>query len=139
MAALSRELTFDADAATVWAGVSAVATPHIDLVPGFVTATELDGDTRTVTFVNGSVARELVVDIDHDARRLAYAVVDSAIGLTHHHSTMQVEDRAGGARLVWTVDALPHTAARRLEEMMTMAAATMVRHFSAPAPTSVNP
>ncbi len=134
MATLSRELAFDADASTVWAGVSAVATPHVDLVPGFVTATRLDGDARTVTFVTGSVARELVVDVDHDARRLAYAVVESALGLTHHHATMQVhEDRAGGSRLVWTMDVLPHSAAGRLDEMMTMAAATMGRHFSAPA------
>jgi hypothetical protein len=134
MATLSRELALDADASTVWAGVSAVATPHVDLVPGFVTAAMLDGDARTVTFVTGSVARELVVDIDHDSRRLAYAVVDSALGLTHHHSTMQVhEDPAGGARLVWTMDVLPHSAAGRLDEMMTMAAVTMGRHFSADA------
>jgi hypothetical protein len=132
MATLRRELAFDADASTVWAGVSAVATPHVDLVPGFVTDARLDGDVRTVTFVTGSVARELVVDIDHEARRLAYAVVDSPMGLTHHHATMRVDERRpGGSRLVWTVDALPDTAARRLAEMMAMAAETMVRHFSA--------
>ena len=37
---------------------------HTRLVPGFVTDTKLDGDARIVTFANGTVARELLVDCD---------------------------------------------------------------------------
>lgn len=131
MAALSKELAFDADPATVWQAVRSVATPHVDLAPGFVIDSTLEGDARTVTFVGGSVARELIVDIDDDSRRLAYAVIESAMGLTHHHSTMQIHgDGAGGSRMVWTVDALPDTAADRLDEMMTLGARTMTHRFS---------
>ncbi|MFC4942312.1 SRPBCC family protein [Pseudonocardia sp. GCM10023141] len=130
MTALTRELTLPADVATVWAAVRAVGTPHVDLVPGFVVDARLEEDARIVTFGNGTVARELIVDVDDDARRLAYAVIDSPMGLTHHHSTMQVHgDGAGGSRLVWTVDALPDSAAGRLDELMTLGASTMTRHF----------
>jgi hypothetical protein len=130
MASLTRHLEFGADAESVWAAVRAVATPHVDLVPGFVTDARREGDSRIVTFVNGSIARELIVDVDDTARRLAYAVVDSPMGLTHHHATMQVDPApGGGSRMVWTVDALPDTAAARLDEMMVLAAQTMLRQF----------
>ena len=39
---------------------------HDRLARGFVTDTELEGDTRLVTFANGMVVRELIVDVDHD-------------------------------------------------------------------------
>jgi hypothetical protein len=34
----------------------------------------LDGDDRVVTFFNGAVVRELLVDLDDDARRLVWSV-----------------------------------------------------------------
>jgi len=43
------------------------------LVPGFLLDCRLDGDARAVTFKHCRVARELLVDIDDKARRLAYA------------------------------------------------------------------
>ena len=43
------------------------------LVPGFVLDARLDGDARIVTFANGTVARELLVDCDDARRRLVYA------------------------------------------------------------------
>ncbi|MGI5127959.1 SRPBCC family protein [Pseudonocardia sp. CA-107938] len=133
MASLTRHLEFGADADTVWAAVRAVATPHVDLVPGFVIDARREGDSRLVTFVNGSIARELIVDVDDSARRLAYAVVDSPMGLTHHHATMQVDSaQDGGSRMVWTVDALPDTAAARLDEMMALGARTMLQQFGTP-------
>ena len=41
-------------------------------MPGFVVDTRLDGDARIVTFGNGMVMRELIVDRDDDARRLVW-------------------------------------------------------------------
>jgi len=37
------------------------------LAKGFVVDTRLDGEARIVTFANGIVARELIVDIDEAA------------------------------------------------------------------------
>ncbi len=43
------------------------------LAPGFVVDVRLDEDARVVTFANGAVVRELIVDIDDDtARRLVW-------------------------------------------------------------------
>jgi hypothetical protein len=56
----------------VWEAVRDVGAVHTRLAPGFVVDTRLEADTRVVTFANGLVARELIVDIDDDARRLVF-------------------------------------------------------------------
>jgi len=133
MASIVKQLDFAAPADEVWAGVRAVGTPHLDLAPGFVVDARLDGDdARIVTFVNGAVARELIVDVDEGTRRLAYAVVDSPMGLTHYHATMQIGDdpTTGGSRMTWVVDVLPEAAAQRIDEMMAAGSHAMSRHFA---------
>jgi hypothetical protein len=42
---------------------------HTRLARGFVTDRRMDGKDRIVTFANGLVAREVIVDIDERARR----------------------------------------------------------------------
>ncbi|HEU4511785.1 MAG TPA: SRPBCC family protein [Nocardioidaceae bacterium] len=111
----------------VWAAVRAVGSPHIELSPGFVTACELTDRTRTVTFANGAVARELIVDVDDERRRLAYAVIESGLGMQHHHAVMQVEARGAGTQLVWTVDVLPDEIAPRVRELMSAGAAAITQ------------
>jgi hypothetical protein len=41
-------------------------------VPGFVTDTRLEDGARVVTFGNGMVARELIVDLDDSAYRMSW-------------------------------------------------------------------
>ena len=55
---------------------------HTRLAPGFVLDTRLDGEARIVTFANGNVARELLVDCDDARRRLVYAMINERV--THH-------------------------------------------------------
>jgi hypothetical protein len=52
-----------------------VGAVHKRLAPGFVADTRLEDDTRIVTFANGLVLRELIVDIDDEARRFVWAAV----------------------------------------------------------------
>ncbi len=75
MACIRREILVEARAENVWAAVRDVGAVHERLAPGFVVDTRLEGDARVVTFANGLVARELIVDVDDDARRLSWAVV----------------------------------------------------------------
>jgi hypothetical protein len=83
---------------------------HERLLPGRVTDTRIEGDVRTLTFPNGGVIRELIVDIDDAACRLAYAVAEGAqMRLTHHHASFQVFAEGEHSRLVWITDVLPHT------------------------------
>jgi hypothetical protein len=70
-----------------------------------------------VTFANGVVARELIVDLDDDARRLAWSAVGGR--LTHHNASVQVFDEGIAAcRLVWIADLLPHAMAPAIAAMI---------------------
>ena len=63
MASIRQEILVDARPEHVWAAVRDVGEIHVRLVPGFVTDCRLDGDARIVTFANGLVLRELIVDV----------------------------------------------------------------------------
>ena len=117
MASIRKEILIDAAPEFVWAAVRDFGALHERLVPGFVTDTRMDGDARVVTFGNGMVARELLVDIDDEQRRLAYAAVGGR--LTHHNASVQVF--AGGdhcSRLAWHIDLLPNALAGAIDAMM---------------------
>jgi hypothetical protein len=90
MAHIHKEFLVDSAPDNVWAAVRDVGEVHRRLAPGFVTDTRLEADIRVVTFANGVVVHELLVDIDDEARRVAYAVVGGALAPKHHHASMQV-------------------------------------------------
>ncbi|MGW7007892.1 SRPBCC family protein [Streptomyces sp. NPDC054933] len=105
---IRKEFLIDNAAENVWAAVRDVGAVHRRLAPGFVTDTRLEVDTRVVTFANGVVVHELLVDIDDDARRVAYAVVDGTLTPKHHHASMQVfADGEERTRFVWITDVTP--------------------------------
>jgi hypothetical protein len=117
MASIRKEILIDARPEDVWAAVRDWGALHERLVPGFVVDTRLDGADRIVTFFNGAVVREVLVDLDDDARRLVWSVVDGPY--THHNGAAQVfADGEGGARFVWTADLLPDDVAARTAELM---------------------
>jgi Polyketide cyclase / dehydrase and lipid transport len=119
MASIRKEIEIEAHADDVWAAVRDFGAVHEKLAPGFVVDTRLEADARVVTFFNGAVARELLVGLDDEARRLAYSVVDGPLGTTHHNASAQVV--AGGetgCRFVWITDVLPETVAARVRELM---------------------
>lgn len=110
MASIQKELIVDAPADHVWAALRDIGQVHTRLAREFVIDTRLDGDSRLVTFANGEVVRERIVDIDDRARRLAYAVVDWRT--THHNASFQVTpDGDGRSRLTWITDLLPDSLA----------------------------
>src|SRR3981081_4861352 len=74
MASIHKDIPIDANPADVWAAVRDFGNLHRRRVPGFVLDAQLDGEARIVTFANGSVARELLVDCDETRQRLVYAV-----------------------------------------------------------------
>jgi uncharacterized protein YndB with AHSA1/START domain len=110
MASIRKEIVLDASPEHVWSALRDVGAVHTRLARQFVLDTRLDGDSRLVTFANGEVVRERIVDIDDRARRLAYAVVDWRT--THHNASFQVvPEGEGRCRLVWITDLLPDTLA----------------------------
>ncbi len=75
-------------------------------------------EARVVTFGNGLVARELIVDVDDQVRRLVWAVVGSP-RLTHHNASLQVfEEGAGRSRVVWIADLLPDEVAKDIRGLI---------------------
>jgi carbon monoxide dehydrogenase subunit G len=107
MASIRKEFTIEADVEDVWAAVRDIGALHTRLAKGFVVDMRLDGDARIVTFANGIVARELIVDIDDAQRRLVWSVVGGR--MTHHNASLQVFAEAeGDSRAIWIADLLPN-------------------------------
>ncbi|MFI6920187.1 SRPBCC family protein [Nonomuraea spiralis] len=113
MASIRHEIVVDASPEHVWDVLRDVGAVHERLLPGRVAGTRIEGDQRFLTFPDGHVIRELIVAVDDDARRLAYAVVEGARPpLEHHHATFEVRpEGAGAGRLIWTADVLPDSSA----------------------------
>ncbi|MDM0069290.1 SRPBCC family protein [Variovorax sp. J31P207] len=117
MASIRQEIQVAAPAEKIWDAVRDVGQIHRRLVPGFVTDCKLDGDARIVTFGNGMVAREVIVDLDDAARRAVWSA--SGGRLTHHNASLQVfAEDAGHSRLVWIADLLPHEMAEPIAAMI---------------------
>lgn len=124
MASIHKDIIIDAAPADVWDAVRDFGALHTRLVPGFVLDTRLDGDARIVTFSNGTVARELLVDCDDARRRLVYAVVSERI--KQHSASVQVTPEPDGRSLLaWTVDVLPNEIATYMDAQMDQAALAM--------------
>ena len=117
MASIHREIRIAARPETAWAALRDVGAIHTRLAPGFVTDTRLEEGARIVTFGHGMVARELIIDVDDEGRRVAWSVVGSA--MTHHNASAQVfPDGAGGCRFVWIADLLPNEIAPSIAAMI---------------------
>ena len=117
MASIRRETQINARPETAWAALRDVGALHTRLVPGFVTDTRLEEGARVVTFGNGMVARELIVDVDDEARRVVWSVVGGM--MTHHNGSAQVfPDGAARCRFVWIADLLPNEVAPSIAAMM---------------------
>jgi carbon monoxide dehydrogenase subunit G len=117
MASIRKEILTAARPDDAWAAIRDVGALHHRLVPGFVVDTKLEPGARIVTFANGMVARELIIDIDDDARRLVWSAAGGR--LAHHNASIQVfPDGDGGSRLVWICDLLPNELADTIGAMI---------------------
>jgi hypothetical protein len=117
MASIRTEILIDVSPDDAWAALRDWGALHERLAPGFVTDVRLDDDDRIVTFFDGSVVRERLVDLDDEARRLAWTMVEGPY--SHHNGYAQVFPTGdGGTRFVWTTDILPNDVAARTAELM---------------------
>lgn len=127
MASIHKDISLNTPVEEVWDAVRDFGALHTRLVPGFVLDTRLDGDARIVTFANGTVARELLVDCDEARRRLVYAVVSERV--KRHSASVQVIADGARCRLLWIVDVLPHDIAPYMNGQMDLAASAMQKVF----------
>ena len=126
MASIHREVLIDAKPDAAWDALRDIGALHRRLAPGFVTDVQLENGARVVTFGNGLVVREIIVDLDDKARRLAWSVVGGQ--MTHHNASAQVfADGDGRTRFVWIADLLPHDLAPTIGAMMDQGLAVIKR------------
>jgi carbon monoxide dehydrogenase subunit G len=131
MASIRKEIVIDAPPAEVWSAVRDYGQVHTRLCPGVVTDTRMESaELRVVTFASGLVLRELIVDVDDQARRFVWSAVGSRV--KHHNGAMQVMDEGPRAsRLVWVADILPHELAPMTAAIMEEGLAATKAHLEA--------
>ena len=102
MASIRKQLDLAAAPDAVWAAFRDVGAVHTRLAKGFVTDCRMDGPDRIVTFINEMVAREVIVNLDDEARRLVYGAHRSATAsqrVVHCERARQRLARGVGGRL----------------------------------------
>ncbi|HEY0816111.1 MAG TPA: SRPBCC family protein [Pseudonocardia sp.] len=130
MASVRMDVELDADPTRVWEAVADVGAVSERLCPGVLLDSRSDGESRVVTFANGAVVRETIVDIDPEARRLVYAVAEGTLPFTHHQSSLEVRTHGSGTRIVWISDLLPHELAAPVVALMQQGADAMRSVFN---------
>jgi hypothetical protein len=124
MASIHREIRLAARAADVWDAVRDVGNIHRRVCPGFLSDCRMEGpDARVVTFGNGMVVKELIVDLDDKARRVVWSAVGGR--LSHHNASMQIFEDGDGCRAVWIADLLPNELAGAIAGMIDQGLAAM--------------
>jgi len=131
MASITKEIVTRAAPGAVWDAIRDVGALHTRLVPGFVTQTELIAGGRRVTFANGLVVDEPIIDSNDAARRLAWTAKGESLPLRHYNASVQVFEQSGGSRVVWVADLLPDEAATTVEAMMDQGMQVMRRTLDA--------
>lgn len=130
MASITKEILTAAAPGQVWAAIRDIGALHTRLVPGFVVDTRLESGARIVTFGNGIEARELIVDLDDAAQRLAWSAAGGR--LSHHNASIQVFAAPGaGSRVVWIADLLPSEMKAPIESMISQGMAVMKKTLDA--------
>jgi hypothetical protein len=124
MASIHKEVEIDVPVELVWDAVRDIGAVHTRLVPNVLKDARLETDSRVVTFANGLVVRELIVALDENRRRFAYAAV---WGRTSHHnaSIQAISEGPSKSRLIWITDFLPDTMAGPIAALIEQGSADM--------------
>jgi hypothetical protein len=126
MASIHREVVIGASPESVWDALRDVGAVHTRLAPGFVTNVQLDNGDRVVTFGNGAVARESIIDVNDREMRVAWSARDGR--LEHYHASAQVFPAGDGhSRFVWIADLLPNELTAEITVMIEQGLAVIKR------------
>jgi carbon monoxide dehydrogenase subunit G len=125
MASIRKEFFVQAAPDRVWDALRDFGKVHQVLAAGFVVdcALEEGGAVRALTFANGLRARERLVSLEQDRRRLVYASEGGRA--THHNASAEVVPEGSGSRFIWITDVLPDALAPAIEAMMDAGAKAM--------------
>ncbi|MCA9556199.1 MAG: SRPBCC family protein [Myxococcales bacterium] len=116
MATIYREFTVDAPADAVWARMSALGRAH-ELF-SFLVGSEVEGDRRVCHMADGARLEELILDVDPERRRIAYAILRSPFGMEFHSASWQAFPRGDTTLFAWTTDVKPDGMAPELAKVI---------------------
>jgi hypothetical protein len=125
VACIRKELLLEARPEDVWSAVRQFNAPHEKLVPGVLVECRAEPGARVVTFANGLVVRELLVELNDETRRLCWTARGGRA--THHNASMQVYSEGARTRLVWITDILPDELAPTISALVEAGAAAIKR------------
>ena len=111
MASIRKEFHLNASVEEVWDALRDFYAVHERLAPGFLIALEREPGARVLTFFDGSVAREVLVSIDDEHRRLVYTIPSER--LSYHGASAQVFADGKGCRFVWITGPRPESCRNR--------------------------
>lgn len=123
MASIRREIIISAPPADVWAALRDFGGAQ-RLCPDLLIDCRLEADARIVTFAYGRVARELLVDIDDESRRIVYAEPEGPF-ISRNGALQVFADDENRSRVVWINDLLPNTLAGMVSSGMEKGLASM--------------
>ena len=124
MASIHKEIEIERSKEFVWDAVRDVGAIHKRLVPGFVVDCKLEGDSRVVTFANGTVVREFIVDVDDQKLRHSWSAQGKPF--THYNASVQIfSEGSNKCRVVWIADLLPNEIAETVSQMIQQGLNTM--------------
>jgi uncharacterized protein YndB with AHSA1/START domain len=107
-----RSIDVDAPASATWNLVGdPTSVPR--WYPKYETA-DVSGGQRILRNADGGELVETLDDRDDAARRYSYSVISGA-PVSSYHASFEVQEREGGSRVVWTVEAEPSDPAVDLE------------------------
>ena len=130
MASITEQVSVAVDAQRAWQSLRDVGRAHVLFAPVLV-AGSIAGEVRTVTFANGMVAQERILDIDDRQRRVAYAALNVP-GMEYHHASMQViEDGPGRCHFLWITDVHPAAVADSIRPLITQGAQALKKNLEA--------
>jgi hypothetical protein len=133
MASIKKEIIVNSSAQDVWEVIGDFGAGPSRMTPGYVVDTRVEGDSRVVTFANGTVAWERFVSVDDDARRIVYAIIGDTLKPDHDNASMEViGDGEGRCRFVWIHDVLPDDLAPSFEAAMTEAMTIIKQTLESP-------
>ena len=128
MASITEQVSVAVDAQRAWQALRDVGRAHVLFAPVLVDGS-IDGEIRTVTFANGMVAQERIIDIDDQRRRVAYSALNVP-GVDYHHASMQVIDEGPGrCRFVWITDVLPAAIVEAISPLISQGAQALKKNL----------
>lgn len=115
MATIHREFEISATPDKAWAALRDVG--RINEFITFLGEVTVEGDRRTCALGDQGKLDELILSVDDERRRLAYAILESPFNFEYHSASMQIAANGGsGSRFIWTTDVKPDDVVPALSE-----------------------